>query len=181
MVAGERTLSRRALIAWALVAFALLASSPLRAPAQWQTARFAVGEDGTTVEAASVENDSGHGFRVYRSAESLVRGRLTIPEGFERLSPDTCPTWQVDNRFLLSTGAEAACRMGPWHADFVIAGIDGSRVRSVELDRVMRGSRLVFRYRIEGAGYRETSFGLRGSRRRVQAVLGERVRVVARR
>ena len=70
--------------------------------------------------------------------------------------------------------------MGNWHADFVIAEIDGNRVPSAQLDRVMRGRRLVFRYRIEGAGYRETSFSLRGSRRRVQAILGERLRVVAR-
>ena len=174
-------MSRCARIPWALVALALLALSPARAPAQWHTARLAVGEDGTMVDVAAVENDSGHRFQVYRSAESLVRGRFSIPEGFERLSPDTCPTWQVDDRFLVSTAAESACRVEHWHADFVIAGIDGRRVRSVELDRVMRGNRLVFRYRIEGAGYRETSFGLRGSRRRVQAILGEGVRVVARR
>ena len=170
----------RSPLGWALVALALLALAPLRLPAQWHTVSVPVGEDGAQVNTATVENESGHRFRVYRSGESLVRGQFTIPEGFERLSPDTCPTWQVDKRFLISTASKAECRMGNWHADFVIAEIDGNRVPSAQLDRVMRGRRLVFRYRIEGAGYRETSFSLRGSRRRVQAILGERLRVVAR-
>ena len=168
-------------LGWALVVLALLALAPLRLAAQWHTVSVPVGEDGAQVNTATVENESGHRFRVYRSGESLVRGQFTIPEGFERLSPETCPTWQVDKRFQTSTASEAECRMGNWHADFVIAQIDGNRVPSAELDRVMRGRRLVFRYRIEGAGYRETTFSLRGSRRRIQAILGERIRVVARR
>ena len=166
---------------WAIVALALLALSPLPLPAQWYTESVPVGEDGAQVNTATVANESGYRFRVYRSGESLVRGQFTIPEGFERLSAQTCPTWRVDKRFLVSTAALTPCRTGDWHADFVIAEIDGNRVYSAELDRVMRGKRLVFRYRIEGAGYRETTFGLTGSRRRVQAILGERIRVVARR
>ena len=165
----------------ALVALTLLALLPARLPAQWHTEQVTVEEEGVQVNTATVANESGYRFRVYRSGDSLVRGQFTIPEGFERLSPDTCPTWQVDKRFLISTAAGAECRMGNWHADFVIGAIDGSRVLSTELERVMKGTRLTFRYRIEGAGYRETSFGLRGSRRRIQAILGERIRVVRRR
>ena len=168
-------------LGWAIVALALLALSPLPLPAQWYTESVPVGEDGAQVNTATVTNESGHRFRVYRSGESLVRGQFTIPEGFERLSSQTCPTWHVDKRFLVSTAALTPCRLGHWHADFVIAEIEGNRVPSAELERVMRGKRLVFRYRIEGAGYRETTFSLRGSRRRVQAILGERIRVVARR
>ena len=166
---------------WAIVALALLALSPLPLPAQWYTESVPVDEDGAQVNTATVTNESGHRFRVYRSGESLVRGQFTIPEGFERLSSQTCPTWHVDKRFLVSTAALTPCRLGHWHADFSIAEIEGNRVHSSELERVMRGKRLVFRYRIEGAGYRETTFSLRGSRRRVQAILGERIRVVARR
>ena len=165
----------------ALVALTLLALSPARLPAQWHTEQITVGEEGAQVNTATVANESGYRFRVYRSGDSLVRGQFTIPEGFERLSPDTCPTWQVDKRFLISTAAGAECRMGNWHADFVIGAIDGNRILSTELDRVMKGTRLMFRYRVEGAGYRETSFSLRGSRRRIQAILGERIRVVRRR
>ena len=166
---------------WALAALLCLALAPARLPAQWHTEQVAVGDEGAQVNTATVENEGGHRFRVYRSGETLVRGQFTIPEGFERLSPNTCPTWQVDKRFVASTSAEAECRMGNWHADFIIGEIEGNRMYSVKLDRVMRGNRLTFRYRIEGAGYRETSFSLRGSRRRVQAMLGERIRVVARR
>ena len=164
-----------------LVTLALLALSPAQAAAQWYTESVPVNEDGAQVNTATVTNESGYRFRVYRSGESLVRGQFTIPEGFERLSSQTCPTWHVDKRFVVSPAAVTPCRVGHWHADFVIAEIEGNRVRSAELDRVMRGKRLVFRYRIEGAGYRETTFSLRGSRRRVQAILGERTRVVARR
>ena len=174
-------MSRPEFTRWALVALALLALSPAPATAQWRTESVPVGEDGAQVSTATVENESGYRFRVYRSGESLVRGQFTIPEGFERLSSATCPTWHVDARFFTSTAARDTCRMGHWHADFVIAEIEGNRVYSTELDRVMRGRQLVFRYRVEGAGYREATFSLRGSKRRVQAVVGERVRVVARR
>ena len=171
----------RSPLSWTLVALALLALSPARVAAQWYTESVPVGEDGAQVNTATVANESGHRFRVYRSGQSLIRGQFTIPEGFERLSSQTCPTWRVDKRFLVSTAAATPCQVGNWHADFVIAEIDGNQVRSAELDRVMRGTRLVFRYRIEGAGYRETTFSLRGSRRRIQAILGERIRVVTRR
>ena len=171
----------RSPLGWAIATLVLLALSPLPLPAQWYTESVPVNEDGAQVNAATVTNESGHRFRVYRSGESLVRGQFTIPEGFERLSSQTCPTWHVDKRFVVSTAAVSPCRVGDWHADFVIAAIEGNRVHSPELDRVMRGRRLVFRYRIEGAGYRETTFSLRGSRRRVQAILGERLRVVSRR
>ena len=165
----------------ALALLSLLALSPAPAPAQWHTELFAFDEDAAQVNTATVENEAGHRFRVYRAGQSLIRGQFTIPEGFERLSPDTCPTWYVDKRFLASTAAKAECRMGPWHADFVIAEIEGNRVYSLELDRVMRGEGLAFRYRIEGAGYRESAFRLRGSRRRIQTVLGERISVAVRR
>ena len=180
---NRRSSSRvaRSPLGWAIVALALLALSPLPLPAQWYTESVPVDEDGAQVNTATVTNESGYRFRVYRSGESLVRGQFTIPEGFERLSSQTCPTWHVDKRFLVSTAALTPCRLGHWHADFAIAEIEGNRVHSAELERVMRGKRLVFRYRIEGAGYREATFSLRGSRRRVQAILGERIRVVARR
>ena len=171
-------MSRIAPIRWTLAALALLALAPAPVAAQWYTARLAVGEEGAMTDVATVDNESGHRFHLYRSGEAQLRGLLTIPESYDRLSPDTCPTWHVDKRFVAATGVDVPCRMGHWHADFAVAEIDGRRVYSTELDRVMKGRRLVFRYRIEGAGYRETSFGLRGSRRRIQAILGERVRVV---
>ena len=165
---------------WALIALFLVAGSPAPVMAQWLTERFTPEEDGAAVNAAAVENADGYRFRVYRSAEEAIRAQFAIPESYDRLSQDTCPSWHVDDRFLASSEGESACRIGPWQADFVIAEIDGNRVHSPELDRVMRGNRLVVRYRIEGAGYRETSFGLGGSRRRVQAILGEGIRVIAR-
>lgn len=174
-------MKRPGLTRLALAALALLAFAPAPLWAQWYTARLAVGAVGAMADVAAVDNESGHRFHVYRSGETQVRGLFSIPEGFERLSPHTCPTWHVDERFLAATAGETGCRAGHWHADFSIAEIEGRRIFSKELDRVMRGRRLVVRYRVEGAGYRETSFNLRGSRRRVQAVLGERIRVVARR
>ncbi len=177
----SRGRASRSPLAWTIVALSLLTLSPVPVAARWYGEIAPVGEAGAQSRTANVENESGYHFRVYVDGESLVRGRFTIPEGFERLSSRTCPTWLVDERFLASTAVLTPCETGDWHADFVIAEIDGNRVRSAELDRVMRGSRLVFRYRVEGAGYRETTFSLRGSRRYVQRTLGDRVRVVARR
>ena len=174
-------MKRLGLVRPALAAILLFGLAPATATAQWYTARLSVGDDGAMQDAATVDNESGHRFHIYRSGEAHVRGLFTLPEGFERLSAETCPTWLVDKRFLTATGNESGCRIGPWHVDFAIAEIEKRRIVSTELDRVMRGTRLVFRYRIEGAGYRETSFGLQASRRRVQAILGERVRVVRRR
>ena len=175
MVCGGRAVSRRALIV-----LALLLLSPSQSPAQWQTARFAAGENEALVEAATAGNATGHRIRVYLGEASQVRGLFTLPEGFDRLSPDTCPTYLVDDGPAFSTAAGTACRTGRWHADFAVAEIDDGRVHSFALDRLMKGRRLVFRYRIEGAGYRETEFTLRASRQAVQAVLGRDVRVTRR-
>ena len=174
-------MKRRSHLRWVLIVLVLIAMSPARLSAQWHTERFAPEAGDAQVNTATIENADGYIFRVYRSAESMIRVQFAVPESFDHLSPDTCPTWHVDERFLSAAGGEPSCRIGRWHADFVIAKIDGNRVHSLELDRMMKGKRLVVRYRIEGAGYEETSFSLGGSRRRVQAILGERIRVVARR
>ena len=131
--------------------------------AQWRVAQETpVGSD-RRIDVAVIENDSGHELRLFNDEAHNVRAIFTIRGGFDTIDPGVCPTYRVDQREAKRVTFEAGgCRMLPRQAEFTLGKVGQGRNR--ELHRIMNGSRIIFRYRLGGGNYRETSFTLRGSK-----------------
>ena len=131
--------------------------------AQWRVTQETPAGTDLRIDVAIIENDSGHNLRLFNDESQNVRAIFTIRDGFETIDPAVCPTYRVDKREPKRVVFEEdRCRVLPKHAEFTLgkAGFGDNR----ELHRIMNGSNIVFRYRLGGGNYRETSFTLRGSK-----------------
>ena len=99
---------------------------------------------------------------IYSDDERNVRAIFEIGEGFDTIDPGVCPTYRVDRRQPRRvTFDDGQCQILPKQAAFTLGrSYEG---RNEQLRRIMNGSNIVFRYRLGGGHYRETSFTLRGS------------------
>lgn len=151
---------RLALAAAPVLVLVLVMAAP--ASAQWRVGQES--PDGVTgrIDVAVVENESGHRLRLFSDDANNVRGIFEIRGGFDTMDPAACPTYRVDRRRPRRVGFEAGrCQILPKQAEFTLGRVgDG---RNEQLRRIMNGSNIVFRYRLGGGNYRETSFTLRGS------------------
>ena len=131
--------------------------------AQWRVAQEAPVGSNLSIDVAVIENDSGHELRLFNDAEQNVRAIFTIRSGFDTIDPGVCPTYRVDQREAKRVTFETdGCRVLPRQAEFTLGKVGQGRNR--ELHNIMNGSNIVFRYRLGGGYYRETSFTLRGSK-----------------
>lgn len=149
-------------------------------PAQWQ-AVAAPDQDGEASPFAVVGNPAGDRFEVHRQDDGTITGRLLLREGFETFHPEGCPTLVVD----MTPPAGLADRNGPCRIDghragFVFGTIAGDRIASTHLMRLMDGQQVVFRFHVDGRGYRETRFPLRNSKNALTELLGPGVAVETR-
>lgn len=132
------------------------------AAAQWRVGQETPAGIAKRIDVAIVENDSGHRLRIFSDDASNVRGIFEIGGGFETIDPGVCPTYRVDKRQPQRvTFEEGRCQILPKKAAFTLGRIFEGR--NDQLRRIMNGSNIVFRYRLGGGNYRETSFTLRGS------------------
>ncbi len=143
-----------------VVTVALLLIQP--AAAQWRVGQETPVGGTKRIDVAVVENDSGHRLRIFSDDDRNVHGIFEIGEGFDTIDPGVCPTYRVDKREprRVSVG-EGRCQILPKQAAFTLGRTYEGR--NERLRRIMNGSNIVFRYRLGGGNYRETSFTLRGS------------------
>ena len=141
-------------------ALAVLLATP--AAAQWRVGQESpIGVTGR-IDVAVVENESGHRLRLFNDDANNVRGVFELRGGFDTMDPESCPTYQVDQRRPRRVGyEEGRCQILPKQAEFTLGRVGAGR--NEQLRRIMNGSNIVFRYRLGGGNYRETSFTLRGS------------------
>jgi len=131
--------------------------------AQWRVAQETPAGSSFRIDVATIENDSGHILRLFNDDSQNVRAIFTIRKGFDTIDPGVCPTYRVDQREAKRvTFEENGCRILPKQAEFTLGKVGQGRNR--DLHRIMNGSNIVFRYRLGGGNYRETSFTLRGSK-----------------
>lgn len=145
--------------------------------AQWQAVDVADG-NGAAPPLAVVGNPAGDRFEVRREDDDTITGHLVLREGFETFHPDHCPTLVVD----MSPAVALATHNGPClidghRAGFVFGTIAGERIPSTQLVRLMDGQQVVFRFHVDGRGYRETRFPLRNSKNALTELLGTGVAV----
>ena len=157
----------------------LLALSGRAAQAQWRVANERPAGVETPIRVALVENKRGDILRVYRDDDSVVRGIFTLAEGFDTLLEGACPTYRVDREpaAVVSRGDDA-CGMDARSARFVLGEVEGNRVHSDALLELIDGTAIVFRYHLNGVGYRESRFSLRRSKQALNTSIGKRVQVV---
>ncbi len=131
--------------------------------AQWRVAQETPVGIGKRIDVAIVENDSGHSLRLFNDETQSVRGVFIIRDGFDTIDPGVCPTYRVDKREPKRvTFEEGPCRILPKQAEFTL-GKTGQG-RNQQLHRIMNGGSIIFRYRLGGGNYRETTFTLRDSK-----------------
>lgn len=132
------------------------------AAAQWRVGQEKPAGLTKRIDVAIVENDSGHRLRIFSDDARNVRGIFEIGGGFDTIDPAVCPTYRVDKRRPRRVAFEEdRCRILPKQAEFTMGRTYEGR--NEQLRRIMNGSTIVFRYRLGGGNYRETSFTLRGS------------------
>lgn len=148
--------------------------------AQWQSLGVS-GQGGESSPLAVVGNPAGDRFEVRREDNGTVTGRLVLREGFETFDPDGCPTLVVDMSPAVALAPRSGpCRIDDHRAVFVFGTISGNRIASTHLVRLMDGQQVVFRFHVEGKGYRETRFPLRNSKNALTELLGTEVAVEVR-
>ncbi|MCK5363486.1 MAG: hypothetical protein KAR22_10980 [Gammaproteobacteria bacterium] len=131
--------------------------------AQWRVMQDTPAGTIKRIDVAIIENDSGHNLRLFNDETNNVRAIFTIRNGFDTIDPGVCPTYRVDERESKRVTFEAdRCRILPKQAEFTLGKSGQGNNR--ELRRIMNGSNIIFRYRLGGGNYRETSFTLRGSK-----------------
>lgn len=132
------------------------------AAAQWRVGQESPTGSTKRIDVAVVENESGHRLRIFSDDARNVHGIFEIGGGFDTIDPGVCPTYRVDKREPQRVAfGEGRCQILPKQAEFTLGRTYEGR--NERLRRIMNGSNIVFRYRLGGGNYRETSFTLRGS------------------
>jgi hypothetical protein len=152
------------------------------AHAQWRVSEEAPSELEDQVEVAQVVNNEADAMRVFLDADGLVRAKFTLGAALDKLDARTCPTYLIDDERPQVTAFDAArCRMEPGAVTFTLGRVVGDTVASESLLGLMKGTELRVRFHVEGTGYRQSRFSLRGSKQALNAAIGRGVRVVGER
>jgi hypothetical protein len=142
------------------------------ASAEWRVVTESPPDTDAAVEVALVDNDSGHSLRIFRDDEFNVRGVFTIRGGFDTIDQDGCPTYRVDKREPVRVSFHARrCVLEAKRAEFTLGTIGDPN--NWQLRQLIFGSDIVFRYRLDSGGYRETAFTLRRSKQALQSAIGQ--------
>lgn len=130
------------------------------------------------VPVALVRSDEGDTFRVYVGDDGTVRGVLTLRRGFNTFSERGCPTYQIDDRASrVVTLPEQPCTLKANQAHFSFGKKSGRKILSTPLHRLMNGKTVVFRFRLDSIGYRQSTFSLRRSKFAVEEAVGRGISI----
>jgi len=154
---------------------------PVSSPAEWVVNPNMRNEAGAESIVAHNSNDDGYTLEVYMDEESNVRVRFGVYDGLAGLSPDSCPTFQIDRNTPANRSInDDTCHINNSWAEYVFAQVQGRQVTSPPLFGIMNGNIIRFRFRLNSGDYRETEISLAGSKRSLSQVVGENVNVLAR-
>lgn len=157
----------------------VLASLPLQA--NWLVDVGVPEAPGAVRGAAQSSSIDGDLISVYRVEDGSVRMRLDLRPGLLRMTTGACPSFRIDQDPAFSRGLGAqGCQGGARDREIPIARVERNRVDSPVLSRLLSGSAVYCVIPIEGAGYLEAEFSLRGSGEALREVLGPEVRLIER-
>ena len=177
---GCKTVRARllALMFLPLAVLCLLVASPT-AEARWTSIDEANAGDDAVVHNAVVNNEQGASLRIYLTRDQRLIGKFTLGKGLLSLDPVTCPTLQIDKvppeDFNL---AEHQCEVTGAQARFIFTRISDGQLESKTFLELMNGRRLMIRYRLQGAGYGQQAFSLKGSKQALKATLTDDIVVI---
>lgn len=161
-----------------VVALLPCASAPADDATRWGVERSAEDGVGEQHPIAIVLSPDGDELRVHRSKDDRIGLSLRLRKGFERFDSGACPTVQIDADNAVAAASESgACEVADRVATMPLGRIAEDVIRSSVLARLMEGTRLVWRVRLDGLGYREITFTLRGSMQALVDVMGTATRV----
>lgn len=153
---------------------------PLSAHAEWQVVTHTDTDNNISTEVAYSVNDDGYSTEIYKDSKGVVRLRFSMNKNHHRLDAGNCPTYQVDrleprNRSI----NDAACIGHKKWAEYILGYVIDNEINSDLLRNIMRGNNIQYRFRLQNAGYAETTFSLTGSSNALTRALGEHLKIVA--
>ena len=149
----------------------LLFAAPVVASAEW-TIVTQTSADGTEAETAHTTNKAGYSLDLYRDANNVIRAHFGM-NAYNRLNPETCPTYQVDKRPAQNRSInDAPCLSQAQWAEYIMGYITDDQVTSSAMHNILNGNTITYRFILLNSGYGETSFSLSGSKRVLMEVLG---------
>ena len=164
-------------LAWLLLPL-LTFTGDLIAAERWTVERDRVDGGDESRPVATVSATTGDTLRVFADQSGRVSLSVRLRNGFERIDKSQCPTLLVDdhppmapqraNGGCVTTARVVTVPLGQF--------VDGT-IRSELLARLISGTVLVWRVRLQKLGYRELRFTLRGSKQALVEVLGARTTV----
>ena len=165
---------RRARMRW----IAVLALLPAAATAASWSIREAP-DAASPLPQARVIADGGDEVIVFRTNDS-VHLQLTIGGAFTTLSPQSCPSFQIDQRRPVHHYAVGpACQINGTTALIDLGEVQNRTFESSAIDQMMNGVRLAIRYLSADGAYHEADFPLSRSASAIKRALGTSVRVRA--
>ena len=157
----------------------LLMASPLSVLAEWGVMNLIDADTNEKTTIAYTKNAAGYTLEIYQDREGVIHSRFTINGGFNMLSQNTCPTFQVDKHKPTNLSInDELCVPDKKSADFILGYVENNKVVSRPLHYVMVGKSIVYRFNLENGGYGETEFSLQGSMRALIGTLGLEIEVV---
>lgn len=146
--------------------------------AAWETVTYTNVDTNLQTLVAHIENKDGYSLEIYRDAGDAVRARINM-NNKNRLKEKTCPTYQVDNNNILNRSInDAPCISQREWAEFILGYIIDNQVNSTQLNNLLNGNRITYRFILENSGYATTSFSLKGSKQTLTDALGHNLRIV---
>lgn len=153
---------------------------PLSVNAEWQVVTHTNIDTNTSTEVAFTDNKEGYSTEIYQDSKGAVRLRFSMNKNNNRLSPDSCPTLQIDKRKPQNRSInDAPCIIQRKWAEYILGYQIDDRINSDSLRNIMNGVEIRYRFRLQNAGYAETAFSLSGSSNALKEALGEQVEIVA--
>jgi hypothetical protein len=159
-------------LTWLLLPLLTFANQS-NAAERWTVEQDRVDTGGESRPVAIVSAATGDTLRVFADQRNGVALSVRLRDGFERIDESQCPTLLVDDHPPMAPQrANDGCTTTARVVTVPLGRIVDGNVRSPLLARLIAGTELVWRVRLQSLGYRELRFTLRGSKQALVAVLG---------
>jgi len=140
--------------------------------AQWSTTSVDNTVNSPVDHGARVINDNGASLQIYQNSDQQLVSEFKLGQGLVNLDPVTCPTLQIDQVEPEDfNNHQHQCVINGDSAVFTLTQISEGQVDSKTFLELMNGSQLVIRYRLQGAGYGQQKFSLKGSKQVLKSTL----------
>ncbi len=161
-----------------LAALGLLVASA-SAQAQWSSIAETSAGDGAVHQNALVTNERGASLRIFLASDNRLIAKFQLNKGLLSLDPVTCPTLQIDTYLPEDFNlAEFQCEITGAQASITLTQVKEEQLESKTFLELMNGRRLMIRYRLQGAGYGQQAFSLKGSKQALKATLTHGIVVI---